>query len=186
MVSFNNYKYLILSICILLLLCGKSQAAMGEPVPGAEVYIELEPDDQPIANGPTNTEGEFSGFIPINPPPAPAPKGIKIFIKFPEKTWKYLATKAKKTDHLGTYHFKMVTTVANKKYEKAIEFNIKTPQDIKRLSMNRSGPYAGSLSNIEEGSTKSLPQKSTRKIPIRIRITCTGINNYGINDEGIK
>jgi len=38
--------------------------AMGEPVPGAEVYIELEPDDQPIANTTTDSEGDFSVFVP--------------------------------------------------------------------------------------------------------------------------
>ncbi|MBI5219168.1 MAG: T9SS type A sorting domain-containing protein [Bacteroidia bacterium] len=35
--------------------------AMGEPVPGAEVYVELEPDDEPIANTQTDTSGNY-GF----------------------------------------------------------------------------------------------------------------------------
>ena len=43
--------------------------AMGEPVPGAEVYIELEPDDQPIANGVTGSNGELTFVFP---------KGVKI------------------------------------------------------------------------------------------------------------
>jgi hypothetical protein len=33
--------------------------AAAEPVPGAEIYIELEPDDEPIINVPTNENGEF-------------------------------------------------------------------------------------------------------------------------------
>ncbi|WP_040432840.1 carboxypeptidase-like regulatory domain-containing protein [Chlorobium ferrooxidans] len=33
---------------------------MGEPVPGAEIYVELEPDDQPIVCSETNESGEFS------------------------------------------------------------------------------------------------------------------------------
>ncbi len=40
----------------------------GEPVPGAEIYVELEPDDEPIANVITNDEGEFSFVIPPNLP----------------------------------------------------------------------------------------------------------------------
>ena len=36
-----------------------SRLIAGEPVPGAEIYIELEPDDQPIANVVTDGNGEF-------------------------------------------------------------------------------------------------------------------------------
>lgn len=32
----------------------------GEPIPGAEIYVELEPDDEPIAHGTTNGNGEFT------------------------------------------------------------------------------------------------------------------------------
>jgi hypothetical protein len=46
-------------------------ALIGEPVPGAEVYIELEPDDEPIINVPTNEEGEFMFEFP---PTIPIPK----------------------------------------------------------------------------------------------------------------
>lgn len=38
--------------------------ANGEPVPGAEVYIELEPDDEPIANVTTNNDGEIMFTFP--------------------------------------------------------------------------------------------------------------------------
>lgn len=34
--------------------------AEGEPIPGAEIYVELEPDDQPIANTQTDNSGFYS------------------------------------------------------------------------------------------------------------------------------
>ena len=41
-------------------LAEKSLMAMGEPVPGAEVFLELEPDEQPIANTESDTSGSYS------------------------------------------------------------------------------------------------------------------------------
>ena len=38
--------------------------AVGEPVPGAEIYIELEPDDEPIMNSTTDENGEYE-FVEI-------------------------------------------------------------------------------------------------------------------------
>jgi hypothetical protein len=32
---------------------------VGEPVPGAEIYVELEPDDEPIMNNTTDDAGNF-------------------------------------------------------------------------------------------------------------------------------
>ena len=62
MFTLNKIKMLLFSILILSLCINKAHAqtkAMGEPVPGAEVYIELEPDNDPIANVTTNENGEF-------------------------------------------------------------------------------------------------------------------------------
>ena len=42
----------------------KSTTAMGEPVPGAEVFLELEPDEQPIANTETDSTGNY-GFANV-------------------------------------------------------------------------------------------------------------------------
>jgi len=37
----------------------KSTNDYGEPVPGAEIYLEQEPEGEPIASGPTDENGEF-------------------------------------------------------------------------------------------------------------------------------
>lgn len=60
-------KSKILLASILLFVSGLfsfSPPLVGEPVPGAEVFVELEPDDQPIANVQTNNEGEFIFSFP--------------------------------------------------------------------------------------------------------------------------
>ncbi len=51
MFALNSFKLLLLSIFVLLFCFNKSQAqtkAMGEPVPGAEILVEQEPNDVPI------------------------------------------------------------------------------------------------------------------------------------------
>ncbi|MCX7876996.1 MAG: hypothetical protein N2321_12640 [Melioribacteraceae bacterium] len=58
----NTMSMLLLPILVAFFCINKVQAqskAMGEPVPGAEIYIELEPDDEPIANITTDQNGEF-------------------------------------------------------------------------------------------------------------------------------
>lgn len=57
-----------LFFCVILLLFSSlysfSPPLAREPVPGAEIYVELEPDDEPIANIQTNNDGEFVFSIP--------------------------------------------------------------------------------------------------------------------------
>jgi hypothetical protein len=50
----------------IILINSKQSKSLGEPVPGAEVYIEQEPNDEPIANGTTDTTGYYHiGNIPV-------------------------------------------------------------------------------------------------------------------------
>ena len=41
-------------------------AAAGEPVPGAEIYIELEPDDDPVGRCFSDQNGGFAFIIPLD------------------------------------------------------------------------------------------------------------------------
>lgn len=72
----TTLKQLSIFVLFLLLVIPDSHSVptkkTGEPVPGAEIYIELEPDDEPIANVTTNNEGEFEFAFP---------PGIKIPLK---------------------------------------------------------------------------------------------------------
>lgn len=54
----SNFLFLLLFLFSLITKV-EAQKAQGEPVPGAEIYIELEPDDEPITNVITNEDGEF-------------------------------------------------------------------------------------------------------------------------------
>lgn len=63
MFTLNKNEMLLLAVLVLFSCISNVQAqpkAVGEPVPGAEVYIELEPDDEPIANVTANEYGEFA------------------------------------------------------------------------------------------------------------------------------
>ena len=65
MVELKNYQLVMLSLVIFIVSSDKinAQKLAGEPVPGAEIFIELDVDpDEPIANVTTNEDGEFSIF----------------------------------------------------------------------------------------------------------------------------
>jgi len=51
MFVFKKYRWLLYPASILLLFCCKSQAFAGEPIPGAEIYVELEPEDNRLNSG---------------------------------------------------------------------------------------------------------------------------------------
>ena len=62
MLTPNGIKMLLLTVFVLIFFMNKVHAqakAMGEPVPGAEIYIELETDDQPLMKGKTDHIGTY-------------------------------------------------------------------------------------------------------------------------------
>lgn len=74
----------IVWLFILLLLTPSSVLFAGEPVPGAEVYVELEPDDEPVAHVITDENGAFR-FVAVNNE-HPFPKvGTFVFTVVPPK-----------------------------------------------------------------------------------------------------
>ncbi|MBA4408689.1 MAG: carboxypeptidase-like regulatory domain-containing protein [Bacteroidota bacterium] len=85
-----------LFICLGLLISVNfysfSPPLSGESVPGAEIYVELEPDDEPIANVQTNSEGEFVFSFPEGKP-IPAKGTFKITISPPKNLNKSQGTK---------------------------------------------------------------------------------------------
>ena len=64
MFTLNSFKLGLLFILGLLFTPIISKAAVGEPVPGAEILIEQEPNDVPIARCTTNDKGEFTFSFP--------------------------------------------------------------------------------------------------------------------------
>jgi hypothetical protein len=59
--------------------------SIGEPVPGAEIYVELEPDDEPILNVTADGDGYFE-FTELPPPAPPFPnEGTFVFNILPSK-----------------------------------------------------------------------------------------------------
>jgi hypothetical protein len=77
-------KLLFLSVLSLILILNNisAQKSMGEPVPGAEIYIELEPDDEPIANTTTDENGEFYFMSEVE---LPKTGTFVLTLKFPKK-----------------------------------------------------------------------------------------------------
>lgn len=105
--------FLIFSMAIPELFSAQSEAS-GEPVPGAEVYVELEPDDEPIANVTTNSEGEFEFSFP---PGIKIPqKGEFSFTITPPK--KKLSSKTKKVAQMKKQTIKIPFSAnADKKFK---------------------------------------------------------------------
>lgn len=101
----------------------------GEPVPGAEIYVELEPDDEPIAR--VVTDGEGTGTFEISKPGTP-----KYTIKLGLDQLVQLA-QLRKANPTATPSVDLQVTETFK-------------QPIPVMLNVTSGPFSQSLSNIED------------------------------------
>lgn len=91
----RSISFLLAFIAILLFTSTIVRMDMGEPVPGAEILVEQEPNDVPIQVAPcvTNNEGEVSFTIPSDQfKKLPDKFQLKMTIK-PNDPTKYVLTK---------------------------------------------------------------------------------------------
>jgi len=159
----------------------------GEPVPGAEIYIELEPDDEPIVNNPTNEEGVFETIIPVNPPgtsgttPASVTPVINIWVTISEKTILYLNKKPKP---FGKYTFSVTTVSDKQKTVRSFVVDIKDSGALKSIGKTKNGPFKQTLPKIS--AEQFAAAKGKVKVPITIKVQLESVKPYGINDDGIK
>ena len=91
----GNSKLISLLIIFSFLLFSNfpAQKSIGEPVPGAEIYIELEPDDEPIANVSTDENGEFSFISEVE---LPETGTFLLTLKLPKKLAQFYKLDLKK------------------------------------------------------------------------------------------
>lgn len=166
----------------------------GEPVPGAEIYVELEPDDEPIFNDPTNEEGEVIFSVLISPPEIPTLPVIPVINVYVDLNYeiitdlnKILLEKSpvrKNSQPFGKYNFVLTTSVEKQKIEKKFVVDIKDNEALKSLSKSKSGPFKITLPKITPEQFKASRGKV--KVPVTLNLTLASVNNYGINDDGIK
>lgn len=166
----------------------------GEPVPGAEIYVELEPDDEPIFNNPTNEEGEVIFSVLISPPEIPTIPVIPVINVYVDLNYeiitdlnKILLEKSpvrKNNQPFGKYNFVLTTSVEKQKIEKKFVVDIKDNAALKSLSKSKSGPFKITLPKITPEQFKASRGKV--KVPVIVNLTLASFNNYGFNDEGLK
>lgn len=157
---------------------------VGEPVPGAEVFVELEPDDQPIFNNPTNEEGEVEGIVPVSPPSTPGTSVnpvINIWVTISEKI---ILSLNKKPKPYGKYTFTVTTVSGNLKTARTFVVDVKDNAALNSLVKTKNGPFKQTLPKISAEQFAAV--KGKVKVPIKVYLNLTSVNNYGINDEGIK
>jgi hypothetical protein len=134
------YKILTIGIFFLIFSINPKSIFAGEPVPGAEVFVELEPDDQPI-----HTTTNQNGIVELK---CSKKTGLKIWIKKinEKEISKIIQKKGLKLDNIKDFTFNITTYINNKKDK---EFTFKKEfADFQSKSMT--GPYGNSLSNIED------------------------------------
>ncbi len=157
---------------------------VGEPVPGAEIYIELEPDDEPIINNPTGEEGEFEGVVPVSPPSTPGTSVnpvINIWITISEKI---ILSLNKMPKPFGKYTFTVTTISGNLKTARTFVVDVKDNAALKSLAKSKNGPFKQTLPKISADQFAAV--KGKVKVPIKVYLNLTSVNNYGVNDDGIK
>jgi hypothetical protein len=146
----------------------KRLAHPGEPVPGAEIYVELQNGQSLRATGVTDSNGDcvlkFKNVKKGN-------HTAKVFAVIGDKYFKHKGQLLKgKTDHLGTYHFRLTSTSG--KNSKSHEFEMVAGKVLGQpKSMRTGGPYSQSLSNIEDN------------VAIVVHVALTAVNDYPITVE---
>ncbi|GEM_PF-2815897 len=191
-------SYLLAFITILLFTSSTSTIVrmdIGNPVTGGEIYIELEPDDEPIAccSGGTGGNGQYLLALPAplmdkialrsNPSAKLSPYKLKVFVTVPvgfieTKIPKTTLTKATNVRTALTLNFSCNLkngTESTRGNFKIVINNIDDKSEIVTKTGTRFGPY-----------TLLLKNPNSPNVTISLQNTSTSVNNYGINDEGIK
>lgn len=139
---------------------GRSSSKIpGEPVPGAEIYVELE-NKSKIAGNHTDGKGIASSAITLKgdfwkgKSPSSEKNG-NFFVKIPDKFFKEFSAKHNNEYQTGTFNFIMKITIGTKKIEKKFSLTIASVKDFGQPITRTSGPFSESLSNIEDGSAMS-------------------------------
>lgn len=151
--------------CVIFLSSQNSafaEATKGEPVPGAEVFVELEPDDQPITNTTTSPSGEIiiTGLK----------KGkYKILVGLPKLTAEKISSKSKELKKPLYVNF----TFDAAKSASPITFGSKL-HGSRRIIRSKNTLFSSPSIEITDPTTT-----------LKLTVTYSP-NNYGINDEGIK
>jgi hypothetical protein len=150
---------LFLTITFLLLYFSKCWAAEGEPIPGAEIYVELEPDDEPICDGETNGEGEyiFSVLLPgYSIPSGPDIPGITVSVTIPAKAWDLLGKKLNRAGLSGTYVCILTVKVNNKTYQQKFSAVRNDPKSVDIYSCKLSQKIPNMFSDAKGGGAQKI------------------------------
>ncbi|MDP3453349.1 MAG: hypothetical protein Q8R90_10385 [Bacteroidales bacterium] len=156
----------------------------GEPVPGAEIYVELEPDDEPIINSTTNEEGFLELIVPVNAsetPPASVSPVINIWITFNEKI---ITSLSKNLKPFGKYTFSFTVISERLKTERRIIVDVKDNASLKSLSKTKHGPFKQTLNKIS--AEQFAATKGKVKVPVKVKLDLYSVNVYEINDDSVK
>jgi hypothetical protein len=145
----------VLLVLSAVLLFFHSKSSAGEPIPGAEIYVELEPDDEPICNGETNGEGEYSISSVLPSSTGPSITGIRVSLTIPIKAWDLLGKKLNKGGLPGTYVFTLTVKVNNKTYQQKFSAVRNDPKFLDVYSCNLSQKIPNMFTSAKgEGAQK--------------------------------
>lgn len=158
---------------------------MGEPVPGAEVYIELEPDDEPLVNLGSGS-GSFEDWVIIEQPSDTLPRVLEMTVMLTKESFPLIQGLGSSYVGSGIYIFGVETSFNSKRYfnEFAVVVNEPTA-DIAYFS----GPFSQSLSNIEDNGRRINPNEQIRvNLGAKVYLvnSFTRVNNYDINNDRIN
>lgn len=118
--------------CRVVLLFKSTAAAPGEPVPGAEILIEQEPDTVARVMTDSNGAGTFA---------LPASGKVKITVKLAAKPIGQLKKKAPQAEKVQLI---LRVTGGKKTTEHSADVRLANPSEV------TAGPFSQSLSNIED------------------------------------
>ncbi len=167
----------------------------GEPVPGAEIYLEIEPDEEPIANiGTTGNKG--SSIFPNKPQLISKVNGknvsYKMQLKIPAD---YYLSKLKESNvGVVEFDYTIKTDKSDIVYKILVGGNGDNP-DIPIIKVWQiyqgasGGPYSQSVSNMEDDSIINIELPFDNIYGVKLisgSLNCSSINASILNEKGGK
>lgn len=168
-------NYVLVSILLVLIFSFYIllQAEAGEPIPGAEIYVELEPDDEPVFNDPVapNNISNNTGYCMVNLPPTLiekivkrsnpsaklSPYKMKFYFRVPAKKLLSMHSKAKISKQVPVnFNFTYRIEYGEKKATGKFSYSFNNLGEIKDEAVKKMGPFTVILDkpNVKSISTK--------------------------------
>ena len=167
-------------------ICSNKLNSLDNPVEVGEVTMDIGLDEeQPMWVIPYSmTYKAYKENVFIKPSKDSKPKVIKFVVRLSKSSFFIKGQSVKKNIKMGVYVFGVETKINNKTNFNQFIVEVKDSTRDYNLTSGQELIFSQSISNIEDG--RLINTDIPRKVKVEVKVYLILVNNYGINDEGIK